>query len=31
MGVKFGGNIVLLVCVGLMGIGVIDYVINGGI
>lgn len=31
MGVKSGGNIVLLVCVGLMGIGVIDYVINGGI
>ncbi|EHN2282373.1 zinc-binding dehydrogenase, partial [Shigella sonnei] len=31
MGVKPGGNIALLACAGPMGIGAIDYAINGGI
>ncbi len=31
MGVKHGGNIALLACAGPMGIGAIDYAINGGI
>ncbi|MEN1423817.1 hypothetical protein AAIH15_32380, partial [Pseudomonas aeruginosa] len=30
-GVKPGGNIALLACAGPMGIGAIDYAINGGI
>jgi threonine dehydrogenase-like Zn-dependent dehydrogenase len=31
MGIKAGGNIALLACAGPMGIGAIDYAINGGI
>lgn len=31
MGIKPGGNIALLACAGPMGIGAIDYAINGGI